>query len=826
MEQLRRDLRHAARSLWRAPLFSSVIVLTLGLGIGVGTTLFTFVNAVLLRPLPVERPQEMVHLYSSWEGEPWATSSLPDVRDLREGVSAAELFGHASSIATLQRAGRSRMLVGEIVTGNAFGVLGVKPRLGRLLAPADDEPGAPRSLVLGHAFWERELGADPAAVGRPLRLNGQPYTVVGVAPPSFRGLMPGLAPDFWVAAMRVGEVDAAGQINSVPGESGDVLGERRGYRWMWVKGRVAGGAPVAQVQAQVDAVMGRLAVEHRLTNGGKRAVVRPLDEVRLHPQVDGILSAGSTVLLGSAALLLLVVCANLANMVLSRAIGRRRDASIRLALGAGRARLVRGLLAESLLLAAGGAALGLLLGHAATRLLLRALPPLPFEIGVDVGTDGRVALFSVALAAGAALLFGLLPARQLARGDIANELRAGARSSEGRARALSLRNGLVVAQVAVSMVLLAGAALLGRSFLALRELDVGLQPRRIAAVGLNLGMHGYDRARATDLLRELRRRAEALPGVESAAVATRVPFDVNAHTIEIFPDSRPIVPGKPGINTDTTSVDPGYFATVGVALLQGRDFDSRDADGSPRVAIVNQTMARALWGGGPALGRTFRLSESDAQPTTVVGVVGDHKVRSVGEAQRSFVHFPFAQRGNTSAYLLARSSRGGADALVQGLRRLALELDPELALTQTTTLAEFQSVTLYPVRMGAMLLAAFGLLALALASVGLYGVIAYAVARRQRELGIRLAVGADPRSLRRLVVGRGMRLVAVGVAAGLVVAAGATRLLSGVLHGVGALDPIAFAGAATLLLLAGVTANLVPASRAARTDPAVVLKQD
>ena len=826
MEQLRRDLRHAARSLWRAPLFSAVIVLTLALGIGVGTTLFTFVNAVLLRPLPVARPAEMLHLHSSWEGEPWATTSLPDLRDLREGTTAADLFGHASAFATLQDGGRSRMLMGEIVTGNAFGVMEVEPRLGRLLGPADDEPGAARALVLADAFWERELGGDPAAVGRTLRLNGQPYVVVGIAPRTFRGLMPGLSPDFWVPAVRVGEIDAAGQINSVPGETGDELRERRGYRWTWVKGRLAEGATVAQAQAQADAVMARLAREHRLTNEGKRAVVQPLDAVRLHPQIDGVLAAASTVLLGSAALVLLVVCANLANMVLSRAIGRQREMSIRLALGAGRGRLLRGLMAESLLLAAAGAGLGLLLSRWATALLLRALPPLPFEIGLDVGADARVALFAVALAAGAALLFGLLPARQLARRDLAEELRAGARSSEGRAGAWSLRNGLVVAQVAVSMVLLVAAALLGRSLVAVRALDVGLEPRRVAAVGLNLGMHGYDRERAATLLRELRRRAEASPGVEAAAIATRVPFDVNQHTTQVFPDSRPIVPGKPGVTVDTTDVEPGYFAAVGVPLLQGRDFDSRDADGAPRVAIVNQAMARALWSGGTALGRTFRLSESDERPATIVGVVADHDVRAVGEAPRAFVHFPFAQRGNTSAYLIARAERGEAAPLVQGLRRLALELDPELALTQTTTLAELQSVTLYPVRMGAMLLAGFGTLALALASVGLYGVIAYAVARRQRELGIRLAVGAHPGSLMRLVVGRGMRLVGVGVLAGLALAAAATRLLSGVLHGVGALDPLAFGAAAALLLAAGVAANLLPASRAARTDPAVVLKEE
>jgi predicted permease len=572
--------------------------------------------------------------------------------------------------------------------------------------------------------------------------------------------------------------------------------------------------------------MARLAREHELTNENRGAAVIPLADVRVHPQVDRILSAASTVLLGSVALLLLVVCSNLANMVLSRALGRRREVSIRLALGAGQWRLVRQLLTESAILAVAGAGLGLLLSRWTTSLLLAALPPLPFEIGIDVAADSRVALFAVGIGVVAALLFGLLPARQVSRAEVAEELRGTARASEGKARVFSLRNGLVVAQVAVSMVLLVAATLLGRGFLAARSLDVGLEPDRIAALGVNLQMHGYSVPDATAFLQRLRERAAALPGVESAAIATRVPFDVNQRFADLYPDTAAIVPGKPGIVTDVTSVDPGYFATVGVRILQGRDFDSRDVAGAPRVAIVNQTLARKHWGQTGALGRTFRMSENDPEPTTIVGVVADHKVRSVGEAPRAFVHFPFEQQPSTSAYLLARSARGDASALVANLRRAALELDPGLALTQTTTLAGLQSITLYPVRMGATLLGAFGALSLALAIVGLYGVIAYAVARRQREMGIRLAVGARPQSLLRLVVGRGMRLVAIGVVAGCLIAAAATRLLSGVLHGVNALDPGAFLAAAVVLLLAGLAANVVPARRAARTDPAVVLRGD
>ncbi len=825
MDQLRRDLRHALLSLRRAPLFAAVTVATLALGIGVGTTIFAFVDAALLRPLPIAHAERVISLFASSEGEAFATSSRPDWLDFQRGTPAADLFGHANAIATLQHEGRSQVVVGEMVTGNAFRVMRVEPRLGRLLMPADDTgPGAPRTVVLGYGLWQHAFGADPGVVGKSVRLDGHPYEVVGVAPASFRGLMPGLAAAFWVPSVRVDEIDAAGQIHGVAGDPGATLRERRGYRWLWIKGRLAPGASVAAAATQAAAVMARLARDYPLTNRGWGVRTLPLTAVRTHPDVDRALGAVSVVLLGCVGLLLLVVCANLGNMVLSRALGRQREVAIRLALGSGRGRLVRQLLAESLLLALGGAGLGLLLARWTTVLLLHALPPLPFEVGLAVGTDGRAALFAVAVAAGAGLLLGLLPARQAWRRDLAADLREGTRATAPRTRRWSLRNGLVVAQVAVSMLLLVAATLLGRSLLAAGAVEVGMQPKRVAVVGVNLSMAGYTPAQAADFMRRLRERTAALPGVTAAAFATRVPFDVNLHYTELFPDTGAVAPGKPGLSTDMTAVDPGYFATLGVPLLRGRDFDGRDVDGAPKVAVVNQAMARRYWGTTEVLGRTFRVGKPDADPTIVVGVVADYKVRTVGEAPRPFVHFPLAQQASGGGYLLARARPADATFLVPALRRAALELDPQLALTETTTLDGFRSISMYPLRMGATLLGAFGLLTLGLAGVGLYGVIAYAVARRQREMGIRLAVGARPRGLVRLVVGRGMRLVGVGILVGAGLALAATRLLSGVLLGVGTLDPAAFAVAAAILALAGWGANLLPATRAARTDPVVVLR--
>jgi predicted permease len=826
MPELLRDLRHVLRALWRAPLFSVVAVTTLALGIGVGSTLFSFVDAALLRPLPVERPDELFAVFSSWPGEAYSTSSLPDLRDLQAGVGGAELFGHATALAVVQEGGRSRMLVGAMVTGDAFRILGIGAAAGRLLQPADDAgPGAPRVVVVGHDFWRRQLGGDPAAVGRVLRLNGYPYEVVGVAPAGFHGLMPGLVANFFVPAVRVDEIDAAGQIHSLPGDAAASLRERRGYRWLWVTGRLEPGGSQARVEAEAAAVMSRLAAEHPLTNDRRRVVVTAPGDVRLHPDVDRIVTAAAVVLLGSVALLVVVVSANLANMVLSRALARQRDVAIRLALGSGPGRVLRQLLLESLVVSLAGAAAGLLVARLATAWLLRAMPPLPIEIGLSVGTDLRVAAFAVALGTLSALVCGLLPVRQTLRRDLVADLRDGARTSEGPARAWSLRNLLVVSQVALSMVLLVAATLLVRSLLHARAAEVGIDAGRIAAVAVDVSLAGFDDARAAAFLERLRDAAAAEPDVAAAALATRVPLDVNVHFVELYPEGGAIRPGEQGIATDTTAVDPGYFAALGVPLVAGRGFDGRDAAGTPATAVVNQEMARRHWGSAQAaLGRTLRVGRVDAPPTTVVGVVGDHKVRAVAEAQRPLVHFALAQQPSRHVYLLARSRGADAAQLAERLRRLALTIDPDAAVPQTTTLAGFAAVSLYPVRTAATLLAAFAALALGLASVGLYGVIAYSVARRQREMGIRLAVGADRRDLVRLVVARGMRLLGGGLLAGAVLAALATRLLGGVLHGVGALDPVSFLSAAAVLATAGWLANAVPAARAAATDPAVVLR--
>ncbi|MEM7587486.1 MAG: ABC transporter permease [Acidobacteriota bacterium] len=824
VRDLARDLRIASRSLRRSPLFVGVAALTLAFGIGVNATIFTFVNAIVLRPLPIDRPEEVLAVFSSWEGANWATSSYPDYLDMKEqeGVFSG-LIGHSMAIANLQHAGRSETLVGEMVTGSYFQTLGVDAASGRALLPDDDVGrGSPRVVVLSHGLWQRRFGSDPSLVGRTVRFNGESYEVVGVAPESFPGLVPGIASSFWIAASHVDEIDAAGQIHAVHNDPGETSLESRGYRWMFLKGRLLPGVSPEQADARMAAAMTRLQQEHPITNEEVGLATMPVSDIRIHPDVDGVFGPVSVVLLGAVGLVLIIVCANLANMLLSRAQGRRREIAVRLALGAGRSRLVRQLLAESVLLAAIGGSLALVFAYWTGQLILAYQLPLPFQVSLDLGMDLRVVAFTGLVACLAAVIFGLVPALQASKPELVTALKQGSRSSGGAAGVFSTRNALVVVQVAVSVVLLIAGGLLVRGLSAARAIDVGFEPYRVADLPLPLSMHGYDHDRAEVFFNTLRERAAALPGVTSAAVAVRVPFDSNMHNTQIIPDAtRPDAEHS----MEVTWVDPEYHETVGVPIVRGRGFNSGDVEGTMPVAIVSEAMALRLWKTLDVVGKTFHRGGVDTEPFQIVGVSADHKVRTVGESPRPLVQFALAQRGYTYAHLLARSSAADATAVALAMRQTALELDPDLAFAEPNTLGDLMDLSLYPVKMGAFLLGTFGVLALLLASLGLYGVIAYSVSSREREFGIRVAIGARPIDIVSRVLSSGMTLVLVGLVVGLAVAAGTSRFLSGLLYGLDAIDPIAFGGAAVTLVTVALLANYLPAARAARRDPLTALRQ-
>jgi predicted permease len=840
MHALFTDLRYALRLLRRSPGFTLVAVASLALGIGVNTSIFSLVNALLLRPLPVERPGEIVSLYTSDAEGPYSTFSYLDYKDLRdENAAFSGLVGHSLMLAAFGRDGaRSRLMLGEVVTGNYFDVLGVRAAVGRTFLPEEDlTEGARPVAVLSDGLWRREFGGDPSVVGRSITIRGLSFTVVGVAPPQFKGLVPGLTPELWVPTMMVEEVNPAGISTFVPSPTGRTRIERRGSRWMFVRGRLKPGVSMAQAQANVDVVMAGLEREHPQTNKDRRVSVTPGS--RIHPQLDAGLGPVAAMTMGVVGLVLLVACANVANMLLARAAARRREVGIRLAVGVARGRLIRQLLTESAVIALLGGAAGLGLAYWCNRLLLSIQPPFAPLLNFDLGFDSRVLLFTLAAALATGIVFGLAPALQASRLDLAAILkndgsaaggerrpsRLGAALSWSKGRRVGLRQTLVIAQVAVSMVLLVAGGLLVRSLSAARAADLGFPIDRLAVSSLDLDMVRYSRERAEVFWRQLDGRLRARPEIASVALASRYPLSVNFNTTQVFVDGQPSGPDDRGYVIDSNRVSPGYFRTLGVPLLEGRDFSEADTEQTPPVAIVTRAFARRFWPAESAVGKRVRTRVVTGPGVEIVGVVADHKARTIGESPRPVIHLARAQQAAPYATVIVQG-RGDAAAAAAALQQELLALEPGLLLLDHMPMRAALGSILFPSRVGAILLGAFALLALALAAIGLYGVIAYSVSQRTREIGVRMALGASAPRVLRQVLEQGFVLVGVGVAVGGLLALVASRVLANALYGVGAADPLTYVLAASLLATVAAAANLVPALRAARVDPLTALRQN
>ena len=635
------DIRYAFRTLRKSPVFVLVAVSSLALGIGVNTTIFTVVNSVLLRPLPVSRPDELVEIYTSESGgNAHSTTSYPDYVDFRDQNQVfSDLVGHSLMFATMGREGTSQLVMGEVVTGNYFDALGIKPALGRgFLAEEDTVPGAHPVAVIGHGFWQRQFGGAPDVLGKAVRIRGLNFTIVGVAPERSAGWYRVL-PDLWIPAMMVGEVEPAGIFDAVPSPTGSTTLDRRGTRWMFVKGRLKPGVTLARAQADLDAVMAQLQQENPQTNTGRKVSVLKASDVRLHPLIDNALAPVALILMAVVGLVLLVACANIASMLLARATTRARETAIRLAIGASRGQIVRQLLIESLVLSAVGGGVGLLAARWITTALVGFQPPMPIRISLDLRLDWRVLVFTLAVSLLTGVLFGLAPALQASRPDLVQSLKEGAPGLGYARRRVSLRDALVVGQVAISLVLLVGAGLFVRSLSAARGTDVGFNPRGLVISTVDLGMSRYTPERGKLFSQQALERIRALPGVEAAAATTRHPFSINFNNAQVFIEGRPAKAGDLGETIDTTTVDAGYFKTLGVPLLQGRDFGPSDLETSPLVAVVNETMARRYWPAESAMGRRFRTQGIGGPLFEVVGVCRDYNSRTVGEGPRPYIHF-------------------------------------------------------------------------------------------------------------------------------------------------------------------------------------------
>ena len=808
------DLRYALRRLAGSPGFTLVAVLSLGLGIGANTAMFSLVNSVLIRELPVRAPEELVEIYTSEsDGFAYSTSSNPDFQDLRAFAAGSGVFsgvvGNRTFIARVEREGRPEVAFGELVSWDYFDVLGVPMALGRSFLPTEDvTPGTHPVAILGHRTWVQDFGQDPAVLGRDVYLSGRPYTIVGVLPEAFSGSMPVLVTGFFVPLMMTEQLMGPGQL------------ERRGSRSMFLKGRLAPGVTVEQANEALSSFSAGLASAWPETNRDREMSALASGDVALHPLVDKALVPVAALLLVVVGLVLLIACANLASFLLARAEDRRKEIAVRLALGAGRGALVRQLLLETLVLALLGGVAGLVLAHGTLGALLALRPPLPIPVSFDIPLDRTVLLFTAAVSLAAGILFGLAPALQATNPDVAPTLKNEG-TGGGVPRGLSLRNGLVVVQVALSLVLLIGAGLFVRSLEKAQRIDPGFDTGPAALVWPMPQMSGYQGPEeVAGFLEAYEERLLAHPAIEAVVQADRLPLGSAVQTAGFVLPEVPSDAPEGDHDIDNASVSPSYFEGMGVPILFGRGFLEGDLDGAP-VVVVSEAFQRRYYPGRDVVG--MRIGQPRGEELTIVGVARDTKVRTLGEAPRPYVYQLHGQGSPLGMQFLVRG-RGTSEDLLAAARAVLDEVDPDMVVLDARTLDDHLALMLFPPRMAALLLTVFGGLALGLAAIGIYGVVSYAVAKRQREMGIRMSLGASARDVVGMAVGGGMRLVAAGGVVGVVLAGAVTWAISGFLYGIGATDVVTFVAIPLLLSGVALLAAWVPARRASRVDPVRALR--
>jgi predicted permease len=722
---------------------------------------------------------------------------------------------------------RARLVMGHVVTANHFEMLGVRPFLGRLLQPDDDRPDAEPVVVISYRMWRSEFGGDPAIAGKTLTLRGRPYVIAGVAPESFTGVVPLFAPELWLPIAHNEEVEPAGINSNVPSPTGRTRLERRGSRWLFVKGRLQPGRTLDQARANLALIGEQLAAEHPATNRDARLTAYATKEVRLLvPQATGVLSIGSMAVMAIVGLVLLIACANVAGMLLARASSRRREMAVRRAVGASRGQIVRQLLCEGVVLGAGGALVAAALAWAVVRLLASIPLPFPGVTTLTIPIDGRMAAFTAVVALAAGVLAALTPALTASSPQIAADLRGDRPAAHAAARRWSARDLLVAGQLSLTAFLLVIGALLVRSLDASRSADVGLRVRGVASVSADTDIARYSGDRSRQFWEQALQRIRGLPGVTSAAlVSPRLPFDVNFNQTTIRVEGASHAPEERGVIVSHVSVTPDYFRTLDIPLVEGRAFTDADRQGAPLVAVINETMARRLWPGRSAVGGTFEIASAPGVTYTVVGIAKDHRVHTVAERPTPYLHFPAAQRPSAYNHIVAHTS-GDAGQLLAAMRRELLALEPGLVFISSSTMEATMAMSLLPERFGAWLATAFGALGTLLAAIGLYGVIAYSVARRTREIGVRMAVGASGRAIVALILGQGATLLMVGAGVGLLLAAIGARALRGMLYGIAPYDAVAWGAAIGIMTIAALAANLGPAVRALRVNPVEALRAD
>jgi putative ABC transport system permease protein len=815
-----RDLRYGLRGLFKNPGFTAIAVLTIGLGIGVNTTIFSWIQAELLNPLPGSQdPGRVVVLENTApSGEPLTTSFL-DFTDFRDNLHLVENVTATTMKAFIVGNEPTTYRVwGEMVSGNFFDLLGVKPALGRFFAPIerDDALNTHAVVVISHGFWKSHYQGDPKAIGATLRINRTPFTIIGVAPEDFHGSMAGLDNELWAPITMYGQLTHTGTW---------MLRDRHTRNFIMLA-RLKPGVTIEQARSETMALGNRMAVADADTNQGISATV--LHVWQSHFGTQSVILTPITILMGASGVVLLIVCANLANLLLARAAGRQKEFSIRLALGARPVRLARQLLTESLLLALAGSAAGLLIASWLGGSLRWLIPSVSLPSMLPAPMDASVLLFTTALAIGVAILAGVAPAMNAARSNVNDALKEGGRGSLSGASSQRLRGILVIAEVALAVVALVGAGLFLKSFEASRAMNPGFTPDGVALSQFDFSSAGYSAQQADSFCRGLRERLERTPGVTAVSYDDSVPLGFQGGNTEELEIEGYVRSPNESMHTYRDMVSPGFFNVMKIPLLAGRDFDLHDSavrlhdDPTPKVMIVNQEFARRYFAGRDPIGHRVR---GWGEWFRIVGVAQDAKYHHLTEGPQPYFYIPIRQvyRPEYGTTFLVRTN-GPINDAIAAIRREAAVIDPGLVILDAESLSEYVSASLYGQKIAASLLSVLGGLALLLAAVGLYGVMAYSVAQRTSEIGIRMTLGAKPGDVLSLVIRQGMGLALIGLAVGSLIAAALARIASAVLVAVSPAEPSVYLGAALFTVAVAMTAAAIPAWRALRVDPMVALR--
>lgn len=807
--------------LLKNPGVSAIAIISLALGIGANTTIFTAVNAILLNPLPVK---DISHLVEVDTTDAITRATVANVTKIGVSYPNCRDYARLNDVfdglacymfvrLTWSGGAEPKRVDGQLVSANYFDVLGLRPALGRFFFPNEDQkPSGNTVAVVSYSFWVNRLGKDSSVIGKVLQLDATPFTVIGVAPRGFKGPFTLDSPDqIWMPSSMSPQVTS--------GFLRDWFNDRRALLASSVA-RLKPGISITEADASLKTIAAQLESEYSKDNAGRSVILTPLADTTVGDQQSEITLAGG-VLMGVVSLVLLIACANLANLLLAQSARREREMSLRAALGAGRGRIMRQLITESMLLALIGGALGLLIAYWGRTALWSFRPSFIEAGGVNLALDWRVLVFTLAVSIFTGVIFGIAPAIKSCRVDLAETLKVGGRGNSPGWRSNPLRSLLVVSQIAFAMIALIAAGLFIRSMENAQRMSIGFESRKLFTMRVDLGALHYTEGRGQRFFQESVERAKSTPEVVAATVSSNSPIG-GGHGRTVFPEGQDVTTGYRGTLTWVDDVTPGYFSTLRIPLTEGRDFNASDRANTALVVVVNEAMAKHFWPNENALGKRFHFID-ETKLREIVGIVGNTVIDNIGEQPQPVIYMPYAQDYSPFAAIVVRT-KGDPQSIVPSVRAQIQSLDPSLAITNVQTIGQIIGQGLWAPRMGAALLGLFGMLALILATVGVYGVLWYSVTQQTRDIGIRMALGAEPSTVLKLVVGEGLKLTAAGLVVGLIGAVLGVRVLSSLLFNVSTYDPVTFVGVSLVLILTAALACYIPARRATRVDPLIALR--